>query len=222
MFKSTKKLIVLGFSVLATLVFMVSIAPKSVAGQHQTNDDGYAYLDYMANPIPFITSLNQTENTDVLIKGYGFMSTSVARFNGVNYPTTFIDSSHLLIQLNQNDIQKDLLYVSVFNEGPGGGYSNALSLKPTTALNTSNENAHTNNNSSINDNRSNSGTNISESEDKNVGSLAANAVFGVNTILPSGLIQWVLLAIIVILLVLVVRRLMGLTDAYHATPLKHD
>ncbi len=52
--------------------------------------------------------------------------------------------------------------------------------------------------------------------------LTANAVFGDNGFLPSGLIQWILFAILVLLIVIMVRRIYGGTEKYHATPLKHD
>ena len=50
--------------------------------------------------------------------------------------------------------------------------------------------------------------------------LAANAIYGVNSFLPSGLIQWVLFTIFVMLLIIFIRRLFGATHNYHSTPLK--
>jgi hypothetical protein len=52
--------------------------------------------------------------------------------------------------------------------------------------------------------------------------LAANAIFGSNTFLPSGLIQWVLFAILILLIVILVRKIFGHEAKYHATPLKHE
>lgn len=53
-------------------------------------------------------------------------------------------------------------------------------------------------------------------------SLAANAIFGSNSFLPSGLIQWILFAILVLLIVILVRKIYGGGEAYHAAPMKHD
>ncbi len=225
MFKSTKNSIVWSVGVLAVLAFVILTAPKYSLAQYQSNEDGYAHLDYPANPSPFLTSLSQSPNsTTVIIKGYGFISTSVVRVNGSSYPSSFIDSSHILINLSPNVLNQDVLYISVMNEGPGGGYSNALSLKPTATIVSTTSNTYTNSYSNTNQYTTSKNTTDSENDStgKDAKSLAANAIFGVNTFLPSGLIQWVLLGIIISLLVLVVRRLMGLTDAYHATPLKHD
>jgi hypothetical protein len=52
--------------------------------------------------------------------------------------------------------------------------------------------------------------------------LAANAVYGGNSFLPSGLIQWILFAIFILLLVILVRKIFGAEERYHASPLKHE
>ncbi len=52
--------------------------------------------------------------------------------------------------------------------------------------------------------------------------LAASAIFGSKGFLPSGIIQWILLAILVLLIVIIARKIYGADAAYHATPMKHD
>lgn len=52
--------------------------------------------------------------------------------------------------------------------------------------------------------------------------LAANALFGSNSFMPSGLTQWILLAIFILLLVIFVRKTFGAQKEYHATPLKQE
>ncbi len=52
--------------------------------------------------------------------------------------------------------------------------------------------------------------------------LAATAIFGSNSFLPSGLIQWVLFAILILLIVILVRKILGAEARYHAAPLKHE
>ena len=52
--------------------------------------------------------------------------------------------------------------------------------------------------------------------------LTANAVFGSDSFLPSGLLQWILFSILVLLIIILVRKMYGADKRYHATPLKHD
>lgn len=52
--------------------------------------------------------------------------------------------------------------------------------------------------------------------------LAANAIFGANTFTPSGIIQWILFAILVLVSVILVRKIYGADQKYHAAPMKHD
>ena len=51
--------------------------------------------------------------------------------------------------------------------------------------------------------------------------LTANAVFGVNNFYPSGLVQWILLAIIILLIIILARRAFGADKKYAAAPMKH-
>ncbi len=51
--------------------------------------------------------------------------------------------------------------------------------------------------------------------------LTASAIFGSNSFMPSGLVQWVILAIFILLIILFIRRAFGLDEKYHSTPLKH-
>lgn len=51
--------------------------------------------------------------------------------------------------------------------------------------------------------------------------LAANAIFGSNGFMPSGLIQWILFAIFILLIVILVRKVTGTENKYHEEPMKH-
>lgn len=55
-----------------------------------------------------------------------------------------------------------------------------------------------------------------------VSNLAANAIYGSNSFLPSGLIQWIIFAIFILLLVLLSRIIFSGREEYHAAPMKHD
>ena len=60
-----------------------------------------------------------------------------------------------------------------------------------------------------------------EKVEEKYGGLAASALFGGKTFKPSGLAQWVFLAILVLIIIILVRRVFGATKDYHETPLKH-
>jgi len=52
--------------------------------------------------------------------------------------------------------------------------------------------------------------------------LLANAVFGSNSLMPSGLIQWVFFAILILLVVILFRKIYGGSEKYYAAPMKYD
>jgi hypothetical protein len=56
----------------------------------------------------------------------------------------------------------------------------------------------------------------------NANAVAANAVYGSSGFLPSGLIQWILFAIFVLLIVILSRRIFGAKEKYQTAPLKHE
>ncbi len=64
-------------------------------------------------------------------------------------------------------------------------------------------------------------TNTGVETDENANSIGANALFGTNGFTPSGLIQWILLAILILIIVILVRKVTGAEKRYHAEPLKH-
>lgn len=65
-------------------------------------------------------------------------------------------------------------------------------------------------------------TNTSMNKTTNNTDLAANAIFASNSFLPAGIVQWIFFAILVLLVVILVRKIYGADEAYHAVPLKHD
>ena len=52
--------------------------------------------------------------------------------------------------------------------------------------------------------------------------LASNAIFGANGFLPSGLVQWILFAIFILLVVILARKVFGAQKRYEEAPLKHE
>lgn len=65
---------------------------------------------------------------------------------------------------------------------------------------------------------STSDNNITSDDYKN---LTANSIFGGLSFMPSGLMQWILLGIFILVIVILVRKVTGKGEEYHATPLKH-
>jgi hypothetical protein len=54
-----------------------------------------------------------------------------------------------------------------------------------------------------------------------VSEVASNVVYGSNGFLPSGIIGWILFAILVLIIVILARKAFGGEKNYHSTPLKH-
>lgn len=203
------------------------------------------------NPKPSITSLKPSsidgikEKVTIDITGSGFTPDSIVRKNNINYRSTFIDAHHLLVDVYASDMRNsDGFYLSVFNQEPGGGYSNAsfftIKNKTTTSTTTSNtkttyypstsssnstskSTSNTNNTSVSNVSRTNETFDNSAASDVNesYGSLTANALLGSNSVMPSGLLQWIFLIIIVLAIIFLWRYLHRSEEKYLSSPLKH-
>jgi hypothetical protein len=199
-----------------------------------TNNNGTGTNEH---PTPSITSLSPSASNlgvgtkTVTITGSGFMPNSVARVNNSSRPMTFVDPSHILIQINGNDLYayrtNGGFFISIWNPAPGGGYSNAkfFTVNNTTATSTTTT-RNTNNNNNIDNSANNNFSEMNQNGNENgngesVSSLASNTIFGSSGFTPSGLIQWVLFAIIILIIVILVRKIFGGEKRYHATALKH-
>lgn len=92
----------------------------------------------------------------------------------------------------------------------------------TNSNNTNNSNSNYSNTQNTNGN-GNGASNLDNSNGgQSVSSLASNAIFGANSFAPSGIIQWILFAIIILLLIIIVRKFFGGADRYHSKPLKYS
>lgn len=67
----------------------------------------------------------------------------------------------------------------------------------------------------------NSASNINTADQQDYNGLAASALLGDSGFLPTGLMQWVIVAIMIVLVVLLARRVFGASHKYHNSPLKH-
>lgn len=98
---------------------------------------------YQVNLVPVLSSLNPSGATagdpgfEMDVYGTGFVSGSVAKWNGSDRTTTFDSSTHLTATISVSDIASPATNsVTVFNPTPGGGTSNTLSFVVSFAGNT--------------------------------------------------------------------------------------
>lgn len=210
------------------------------------------YNNNYNNPSPYINSITPSTTTAgaggavITIKGNGFVSTSIAQFDGTNYPTTYVSSSELRMDVSSAAISNSgRYYVSVSNPAPGGGFSNPVPFtvnKPVAVnssassytgsstagyANTSSYNSSNNSyygasaGTAYRNNYGYAGTNFADTSGESAAALTSNAIFGSDSFLPTGILQWILFIILVLAIIFIWRRFFGSTAKYHATPLKH-
>jgi len=225
-------------------VISLTLLPNEAKAEEFGVYHGYTEPQEKTNPTPTIHSLSPNpvilgEGTKtIIINGEGFVEGAVVKLNGSDRTTTFISSTRLGIQLVGDDISyAGNSNISVYNPGPGGGLSNRYTLSvsrkldnvsastgsqssvPSNAGNTSSNRGKTTT-TTRNTNTSGSTNTLTNTENEDLGQLAAGAIFGEIGFLPSGIIQWIIFAILVLMLVIIARKLFG-EDKYHSTPLKH-
>ena len=200
--------------------------PTYVSGHYNANGS-YTFGDFVwndyestrnVNPAPEISSINPKYSNlnigtkTITITGSGFTPNSIVRINDSNRSMTFIDPSHLLVQINNNDTNtyqnNGGFFITVFNTTPGGGYSNGVFF--------------TLNNNLTSYNTGNSFTNTDQTDNTSVSSLVSNIISGSTGVYPSSIIQWLFFAMLVLVAVVLVRRIRSSREKYDATPLKHD
>ena len=175
----------------------------------------------------------------ITITGSGFTPSSVIKINGSNRPTTFIDDSHLLAQAIAYDFYRTDggFYVTVWNAN--GDYSNAVYVTVTGTVpvpTTQNNNSNQNQNYGTQGNQGNQnnypynygndaapinyypGTIEDANSDQN---LASSVILGGNTFLPTGIVQWILVAIFIVFIIVLGRKVFRSREQYDSIPLKH-
>ena len=189
------------------------------------------------NPKPIIDSINPSGSNrgsspkTITVTGSGFVRGSIARVNDSSRFTTFIDDSHVLVGLTSDDMNRNNgFFLTIYNPAPGGGYSNAIYFTINNGANVNNNNNNNTNNGNVYPTANNNGgadsTTYSDTNSNNNGNsasdLASNAIFGANGFLPSGIIQWILFAIFILIIVILIRRISGAKQKYEDAPLKHE
>ena len=234
--KTRNNLILLGLEILLILAFgVVAFLPTETKAYLESS----LYPPYMINvrtnnnPIPTVSSIKPNSidkirgRTTITIIGNGFTPDSIVRKNNSNRITTFIDSKHLLVDIFPSDVyNQNEFYLTVFNGEPGGGFSNAslFTIKNNTATtnysttsNSSNSNYNTNYSNTSEENDSVSASDFNES----YGSLTANALLGSNSFMPTGLVQWIIFVILILLIIFLWRYVYRSKEKYMLEPMKH-
>lgn len=239
--KINNKSINLALKTLTILAFSLLFIPATTFAAYGTNVyfGGGNYFDgnNVFNPSPSIDGINPSYAVigsgpkTITVTGNGFVPASIARVNGADRPTTFIDYAHLFVQISATDVNNpNGFFITVWNPAPGGGYSNSETFTINNVVanvnNNSQNNTYSNSTNSTTYSSNTDSTNTSNNTNSNSdtpSNLASNVIFGsTDSFMPSGIIQWILFAILVLVIVILVRKISGASDEYHDAPLKHD
>lgn len=102
-------------------------------------------------------------------------------------------------------------------------YQPAVYQETKVVNNTSNTNkSTTTTKSSVSNTSDKNEQNSNQTVSQKYGSLAANAAYGSDTFAPSGLAQWIMLAILILIIIILARKIFGATERYENSPLKHS
>lgn len=192
---------------------------------YTTNNVVTDNTNYNATPIIYSITPNSAvsgnNNILVTITGSNFSTSATARFNGSDKETRYYDSKHLGMVLSPIDLDgKGTYLVSVYNPS-NGSVSNGVSftLNKVVAASSSGTVAKKTVAKSTTATTVAKAKTTSTSTSNNSNALTANALSGSNGFLPSSLIEWLLLAILIFLVVILVRKTY-MAKEEHA-PLKH-
>ncbi|OGI76212.1 hypothetical protein A3C67_03280 [Candidatus Nomurabacteria bacterium RIFCSPHIGHO2_02_FULL_42_19] len=224
--------LILSLSILVILTFGLITIPV------ETNayDTGYQLRTKLSssnskptvyNDRPIIDSLNPNPvvlgsgRTSIVVNGQNFVYGAVAKLNGSDRTTTFFNENRIEFELIDTDTSFLGSYVvTVDNPGPGGGLSNGYVLNIRNELAIVRTVSTAGSVAGASTNKPSTTKTAKPTED--FSDLTANAIFGTDTFMPSGLIQWLILAIFILIIIILARKFFGLEDKYHATPLKQS
>lgn len=191
-----------------------------------------------SNPRPVIFSLNPNpiywggDGKGIKVYGDGFARGAVVRINNSDRTTNFVNAQRITFDLIDTDTLRLGDYVvTVVNPGPGGGVSNAIILKiveeveavstPATVYRGGTSNGS---GSTTAKTATKATTTVKEDDsaksEETVSDLTASAIFGESGFLPDSLVEWLILATLILLIVIVFRRIFR-EPKYQEIPLKH-
>ncbi len=196
--------------------------------------------DTKANPAPVIYSMTPStmtagsDSTTVTISGANLMPCSQGKWNGEDRNTTYVNPTKLIMEVRASDVVNAGQYlVTVVNPGPGGGFSNALTMtvKGTTATTGSVQGASTVNTKG-NGNKvstastkpatvakaSTTGSVAGTTTTSNTSSvdLSANALNANNSFMPDTLIEWLILVVLIFVGIKLFRKMSEGGEVKHA------
>ena len=116
---------------------------------------------------------------------------------------------------NQNYYQPIYISEPVYIPAPEPVYVNNPAPTPTIYSSSTNPNPTPAPKAVAKTNTTNPTTTVAENN------LTAGAIFGLSNFMPSNLIEWILFAILILLIVALVRKLYGGNEKYDAIPMKH-
>ncbi|MEO6727080.1 MAG: hypothetical protein ABIP14_17465, partial [Blastocatellia bacterium] len=119
----------------ASLLAGAGIAPVTVFNPPPAGGTSNAVNFSLSNPAPAISSINPTQvmagagAITLTINGSGFVPGSIVRVNNADHSKTFVTSNQLVVNLSAEEVAGGgTLIITVFNNAPGGGTSNAATL----------------------------------------------------------------------------------------------
>ena len=239
----------IAFIILGILALGLVLAPKSAGAQGiyyyslsqgaNTTTTNYnpsptytyatnSYNLYQAPAVYSVTPSSLRVNQAVgpitlAINGNNFYPASVARWNNMDRVTSYVNPNYLVMQLYPADLAAPgNNQVSVFNWN--GGTSNSVNFSVTSAGGTT---ASTASNSTATSTASTAAKTATDDEteqatqevNEKLSTLAASAIVGGDTFMPSGIIQWLIIAIIILLAIILVRKIVR--SRYERAPMKH-
>lgn len=192
------------------------------SGSNNSNTNNNNYQN--RNPLPYISSVNPNfitvgSNSVLTVYGGNFVPSSMIRIDGASYPTTYLDSGRLSTQVGSS-VNVGTRSVTVWSPAPGGGLSNTsyISVNAVRGASTTVSKAKTTKTVASNNGQV-LGANTANPE-YDYSALTANTVFGSNRLVPTGIMQWLLFAILILLIVIITRKIF-VGDDEKNKPLKH-
>lgn len=207
-------------------------------GNYNYGYTGSGYYGSTSNPLPRIYLVNPNTvnkglgSVRIAITGDYFVPGAIAKLNGIDQITTYVNSSRIEMQLNDlARMSTGNFIVNVYNPSPGGGFSNSATLNISDSTGVSSgatvstgNTVSTANKTTTVAKKSTASTTVAQAK-KAVGNpgsevLGASVLFGVSNFLPTNLVQWLIFLIFILLLIYLWRKIY-ITEKDKSTPLKH-
>ena len=192
--KINKNRINLSFAVLAVLASLAFVVPMDAdAASNYVFDSSVQIYGYQS-PYSY-----QTPVSNVYTTPYNTMNYYPTPAQTVYYNYSQPATSNVVLKTN---VQR-ATYVAT-SSGTSSAPSSPIGTNQTNYSNTSTR------------------TQTDAQDDGKYSDLAATAIYGDDGFLPSGILQWIFIAILALIIILLVRNVFGGAKNYFATPLKHS